>query len=87
MRALRAFAPAAPAVTGPHVRRHRLARLPPLRFRVYVRAEEVACGESSEIREEQCSRIRPYDSTSSIGAPVAARSTDSQPFFAAALVS
>jgi hypothetical protein len=28
-----------------------------------------------------------YDLTSSIGAPVAARSTDSQPFFAAALVS
>ena len=50
MRALRAFAPAAPAVTGPYVRRHRLARLPPLRFRFYVRAEEVACGESSEIR-------------------------------------
>ena len=30
---------------------------------------------------------RPYDSTSSTGAPVAARTTDSQPFFAAALVS
>jgi hypothetical protein len=28
-----------------------------------------------------------YESTSSIGAPVAARTTDSQPFFAAALVS